>query len=625
MEFPEVGPEPIVIGTNIGTHATETDEEVGRLRLRALKPFALARLGRAYQVWDKTQNAVVSRDRQIPLRPYVDQLARRLACGTDLIFKWVALLCEKGPENVKAGELLKQAPTGGRGTSRLDASVERFLQSAAYKVCVTQGIRPGSKAANKKIRAELLAVGVMQPVCTATIAARSRSDLISKARADAYERDHLHRLAGQPDPTYGLNNLVVMDATQFTSDDRCLRIVDSHGRDLGFANVIFCLLSANRGVWSALGFVGAANSFLAGLAIKRGLTSKAPLLQQYGIDGYWLHHGHVGQVRHDGGSEFIGKQLKKTMLARDIAVDDRSPSATPHFRGGLERFNRTAHVMFDAFLESDIGKKFLRPVVGRPQDKGITLRDLDRALIEWLVREYQHRAHAGLGGDTPWNRMEKMINGECNFPASGLPSAVPESKELDWDFLWEDSRTVNQLGISFENRRYWHAELSRLFQLNRRSSKRKIDFRYHPYGMSKIVVKIPQADGSLAITDVNWLPENEKYRPTPEQAEASINPSFWEWRVLFKIIRAGNIQKATAGLAEALHERRERESAAGRQAGAPTKREKKSDSRNREMRQHFGETNAPRSDSDAQPLLESKRKRNVTPCLLPTGGGPEAY
>lgn len=637
--FPEVSPAPLVVESNVGAHKAEADLAVGSIRLKALTPFVLSRLGRKYEVWDNKNGCLVTKDDHLPLRPHVKELARRLACGTDRIYAWVDFMCQKGPENVVVGELLKATSTGGKGTSRLSSTEEKELQKAVNQVCVVDGLKPASKAANNAICDRIVSAGcVSRKISTATIRARSLSPEITIARTDAYQRDHLMRIAGSPDEVTGLNSVVVMDTTTFTDEDGELRAVDAQGRDLGPVNVIFALLKSNRGIWSVRGFAGPVNSYLAGLTIKRGLVEKGPLLARHKIPGIWAHHGKPGTFNHDCGSEFLNGHVGGALKSRDIGIDDRSAPYTPHHRGDLERFNRTAHALFVEFLESDVGRRYLRSVNGRPKAKGILLSDLDRALIEWVVGHYHVRPHAGLGGDSPLSRMEKFVLGENGLPASGLPAPVADTEELRWDFMWEEHRVVNQLGIEYANRRYVNSDFSRLFKLNSRSSGQRIPFRFNPYAMGSIFVKVPGDDGREEIVRAKWLPETQKYRPKAADQEASINPSLWEWEVLFKDIKRGNTEPPSALLAEALHNKREAESAAGGSvAGAPSKKDRTRDARNRTMREEYGsednltdsvessEETGSDTVSELPPPPARGRKKDPVPTLLTIGGGSDAY
>lgn len=431
-----------------------------------------------------------------------------------------------------------------------------------------------------------------------------------------------------------------MDTTAFTNKDYSLRMVDSVGRDMGPVNVIFGIMGSNRGIWTFKGFAGPANSYLSGLAIKRGLVSKQHILNRYGIKGIWPFHGKPGELRHDNGSEFVNSHLARVLKELNICFDDLSPPETPHERGINERFNRTAHSLIREFLESEIGKRYLSPVQGNPTALGITLDNLDRALTEWIVCDYHYRAHKGMGGDSPLSRFEKFAEGGNGLPASGIPMPLEDSKQLIWDFLWVQERTVNHLGISFGNRRYSSSELGRLFATNRRSSGRKVSFRFNPYCMKSIFIKVPNEEGREETIEVPWIPEIEKYRPSVANQVASVNPSLWEWEVLYAEIRRGCTSNPTRGVVESLHEQRESAAAAGgSMAGAPNPKTRIRDARNRGMRQYGeaenvpavgttqsnGEAQAGTSNQPQRPPRKPRQPRTSTPVYLPVGDGADAY
>lgn len=183
VSSPQVGPVPLQVFDRVGRNQRETDLKNGCIRLEALMPFALARLGRPYGTWDESAKKIVVAHRSLPLRPHVIELSRRLACGTDLVFKWVNIMCDKGPENVVAGDLLKEATSGGKGRPRLVESEESALLAAVEQVCVQDGLKPATKKANRAIRQHLIQVsGLSRRISTATIKARSTSQHSSAQR-----------------------------------------------------------------------------------------------------------------------------------------------------------------------------------------------------------------------------------------------------------------------------------------------------------------------------------------------------------------------------------------------------------------------------------------------------------
>ena len=298
---------------------------------------------------------------------------------------------------------------------------------------------------------------------------------------------------------------------------------------------------------------------------------------------------------------------------------------TPHYRAKEERFNRTAHKLFKDFLASTQGHRFVRPVHGKKKAKGIWLKDLDRALMEWIVSDYHNRSHKGLGGDSPNSRFEKLVEGRDGLPASGISTPLAPSDELDWDFMWEGARVVNHLGISWANRVYRSPELDKLFVLNSRSSKKRVPFRYNPYGINAISVKVPDGTGKEKIVRVPWIPERERYPMTEDVFRASTNPSIWEWKAIFSILRRAGHAEPSTGLIEELHRQQEAEADATRKAGAPKKSDRISTRRNQSMRQNFGDKNLPETTAQQTPLEPKPPRQTFRPAYLPLASGHAAY
>jgi hypothetical protein len=523
---------------------------------------------------------------------------------------------------------LKRAPSGGRGGYRLGANTSEKLWAGIEHVCVERGLKPGGAKAIAEIRSYLLSKGWQgKPPTSTTLSKYSRSERIMHARENAYVRDHLNVVIGKPAESLGLMSVVQLDTTEFTNKKFEWLVVDAHGRSLGPANVIFGVLGSNRGVWTFLPFVGPANRFLSGIAIKRGLLSKEGLLNQYGVDGVFSYCGKVGAVHHDNGSEYIAHHVKRVMKDMNIGFDENAAAGTPHYRGKEERFNRTAHWLFDQFLASGLGKRYLRPVFGKKGAKGILFSDLERALLEWIVTDYHTRAHKGLGGDSPNSRFEKLVEGRDGLPSSGLSLPLEPSQQLNWDFLCEESRVVNHLGITWENRIYRLPALNRLFAVNRRSSLRRIPFRFNPYSLKSIFIMIPDEAGVNQITEIPWIPETEKYPMTEEKLEECLNPSIWQWRVLYAdLVRAGHA-KPSSGLVEALHQKRRDKIEATSEVGAPSGSVSQTDNRNHVMSASFGANDLPIANvaSVIPEILSKTAKTKYQPVYLSSSEGHDAY
>ncbi len=558
-----IGPDWPQVTERVGPNRGETEILTGQIRLRWLTPFARARRGEPYELWNPELLKMEVHDKPLALRPVVNDLAARLGCGVDFVYQLVDKLVNfpGGPQNAQASDMLKTPQGGGEGTSRLGHAKEQALEQAIWDVRVTRGMKTGRKAM-KEIRDSLeespAFAGMALPGAD-TIAKRWNSEKILTALADPYERDHLNRMCGDPDKIVGLNSVLCIDCATMSNEEQEVRALDEHDRDLGPVTCIWGINAATRGVWTVCGFPGAQNGFLVGHAIRQALIDKQPLLKECGLENeIWPFHGRPGQIQHDHGSEFINEHIERALRERDIAFPsiDHSPAKTPHFRGRSERFHQTAQWLFAEFLKSGQAKQVIRTVEGKPNAIGIRLSDLNKALVTWVVLDWHKRPLKALGGDSPLARWEKYVQGRNGLPLSGIQLPLEDSNELRWQFLWRETRTVNHIGIQFLNRNYRSFDLNALLQPNSRSSGKRIEFRFNPYLMGQIFVKVPGECGD-EIVSIPWVPIDDRFRPTADLAARSQNPTMWEWKLLYQDLKNGNSAKPTPALMEDLQRHRE--------------------------------------------------------------------
>lgn len=559
-----LGPNALAVPRNLPPNMAEDDPEVGKTRLQWLLPFALARCGQDYEVWDEASQQMVVKNERLTLRPAMGELCQILACGPDLIYELVNRLVQttNGPRSAKACDMLKKRSSGGAGVGRFAPDKEACITGVIWDVRVKRRKAPGTQA----MQDILTALAQTDAFCgqelpsKSTIRSRWNTDEIKVALADPYARDHLHRLCGDPEMINGLNDLLCIDCTQMSSQSNGLLVVDSEGRELGPVNCIWALNSATRGVVGVLGFPGAQNSRLVSLTMRMALIDKRPLLDQYGLnDEIWPFHGRHAVVRHDQGSEFLNANVEALLTGSEVKVPllDRSPSHTPHFRGGAERFNGTAQTLFAEFLKSPQAVAFKRPVKGKPAAIGIRLQDLNRALVTWVVKDWHKRPMEALGGDSPLSRCEKFVRGQCGLPASGIRPPLADDDELRWACLMREPRTVNQHGIKFLHRQYRDPCLNLLLRPGSRSSGNKIETRVDPYDLGRIFVKVPDKGGDERIVAVPWKSLSAHYRPTVLLEQRAQNPTLWEWRQIFRDIQRGNTGKPTPEAMEMLQHYRD--------------------------------------------------------------------
>lgn len=592
----------------------ETDPIVGEIRMRRLMPYALQRLGR---------DALFGPERgRLSLRRDMADLCRSLHCGAEKILEWISLICNSGPENVRSTDFLKRAQGGGTGKSKIRRDLRDRMFEAIHEVCSKQGYEPGTAAASKRVRAEMLRLGGIDSRLPSPRALRSAllSRGILNDHVAATQGDHMCRVLDENVSEIALNGVVLMDGTTFTNESdpsECLYALDDMGRVLGLVNANFGEEAATRGIWTVLPHVGAPNTFLTNLSIHRGIVDKAPLLKRYGIRGDWPWCGKPRRLVTDRGLEYIGNQAKRTMSELGIGFVDRSPPKTPHFRGTGERFNRTAHTLFVDFLRSDVVKGYLRRVPGKPGAAGIAFKDLDRAMIEWVVNHYHNRPHKGIGGASPLDRFHDLVLGKRGFPISGLPIPVSDRPDLLWDFLWEVHRRINHVGISIDNRLYRSSELSQFLSPGRRSSGARCAIRFNPYSLGNVFVR--SVAGGRIIT-VPFVYKNDVHPVSDLEREQLVDTSIWEWNVAYADLQRVGKKPTEREIVNVLGKRKDY------LVNSPSKispRLTKRDVANSAMQSVFGKVGVP--ETATQKKNSSGEQRRLKPIgeakILPVGSG----
>ena len=140
-----------------------------------------------------------------------------------------------------------------------------------------------------------------------------------------------------------------------------------------------------------------------GAAIRVGMLGKRALLQQLGLEHVdWPARGVPGLIVADNGMEFHGSGLRHgcTDLGIELAY---CPSRSPWHKGRVERFMRTiAEQLFHTIPGTTWSNTFERGDYKSADLACVTLEDLTRLVVRWIVECYQHAPHRGLRGRTPY-------------------------------------------------------------------------------------------------------------------------------------------------------------------------------------------------------------------------------
>lgn len=167
------------------------------------------------------------------------------------------------------------------------------------------------------------------------------------------------------------------------------------------------------------------------LALRDLFADKTEIANAAGCESRWDHHGGIGTIVCDQGSEFIDEAFRTTVTSVGVTVH-YPPAGIPHLRGTMEVFFLNLVLMLMPRLA---GRTFSHPrdCGNYPSEDLACLNDDDliTALLRYVVDVYHNQPHTGLGGETPNNCWRRLV-AEHGVPATpdGLSLRVAFGRPL---------------------------------------------------------------------------------------------------------------------------------------------------------------------------------------------------
>lgn len=185
--------------------------------------------------------------------------------------------------------------------------------------------------------------------------------------------------------------------------------------------------------------------------IRMVVSDKSRLSKEAGARSSWAMSTGIGTLVTDWGSAYYAEETRRVVASMG-AIFDHPPAGMPHLRGTVERFFSTTETRF---MSHFAGRTFSN-VVQRGDYKAelhanIPFDVLARAVVRYVVDDYHHRPHAGLGGETPHDAWVRLRADTGRIP-------VPDRHTLRHIFGIEhqdvtlDNSGVVVLGLRYQNR-----------------------------------------------------------------------------------------------------------------------------------------------------------------------------
>ncbi|MBO6510708.1 MAG: DDE-type integrase/transposase/recombinase [Roseibium sp.] len=225
-----------------------------------------------------------------------------------------------------------------------------------------------------------------------------------------------------------------------------------------------------------------ATTDLAISTLKMAMSDKNDFAKAAGCETPWDMAGRIQTVRVDNGPAYTAGAFSTAAIDAGIAVD-YTVAGAPYLRGSIERVFSTIHTKLISGFD---GRTFSNVVEKGDYDAGarasLTIEELARALVRWVVDVYHNTPHEGLGGQTPrncWLSLRKKV---------GVPLA-PNVDAMRACFGITVERRLRSEGIQLYSNKYQSTELQ---SIRREYRTGQLRVRFDPDDLGHISVDTPK-------------------------------------------------------------------------------------------------------------------------------------
>jgi len=223
------------------------------------------------------------------------------------------------------------------------------------------------------------------------------------------------------------------------------------------------------------------------LCLAQAMCPKREYLADLGVTGTWPVWGKIGTVHCDNAREFRGSSLVRGCQEHGINIAWR-PAKVPNYGGHVERLMNT----LARELHKLPGTTFSNPRERKGYDSmaeaTMTLKELERHLIEFFVNVYHQRVHSELGM-SPLRKWELALAGDGTRPGLGIMPIPQDPERILLDFMPFVERTVQPYGIQIDEITYYDPVLDPYINAvdeSNRKLKRSFVVRRDPRDISRI-------------------------------------------------------------------------------------------------------------------------------------------
>jgi putative transposase len=426
----------------------------------------------------------------------VKLLSKENKIDASTIYRWL----EKYETTGLISSLVKEVSTGGKGKGRLPEEIEAIIEASLAEIYLSKQRNPVSKVCLDVIKKCKNAN--YKPPSSATIRRRilsiSEEDRLAlrydRSIATAKFKPHEGKFPGADYPL----SVIQIDHTKVD----VILVDEIYRKPIGRPWITFAIDVFSRcitGFYISFDPPGALGT---GMCIANSIMPKEMWLHDMEINGDWPVYGFPQTIMMDNAKEFHGNMLKRACEEHGINIQFR-PVAKPHYGGHIERLIGTVMKEMHTLPGTTFSNIKERGYYESEQKAALTLHELERWLMTFIVDVYHKRIHKSIRV-TPLHKFEQGILGVDGNLGVGLIKPDLNEQKLRLDFMPYMERTIQEYGVVIDHIYYYHDILKKWIHsynegLIKSKTKRLFIFKRDPRDISQLYFYDPELKDYFAI------------------------------------------------------------------------------------------------------------------------------
>lgn len=193
--------------------------------------------------------------------------------------------------------------------------------------------------------------------------------------------------------------------------------------------------------------------FNTGQSILNMIMPKDDFLKQQGVEGEWPIYGLPREISTDNAAEFRGLDLTRFCEQYSIEVDWR-PVGRSFYGANVERVFKTLSSEVHNLTGTTFSNIVDRGNYNSEKTSAMTIGEFEQWFTELIVNVYHKKEHSEIGM-TPEEKYMEGIFGLGDYPGTGLPPIIENTKSLRYSLLPSIERTVQKTGITIDHITYF--------------------------------------------------------------------------------------------------------------------------------------------------------------------------